>query len=122
MSLTHEAIRNENKELLDKIILDEEKIYELEDYKQFLKDSLWGRRRSPTDDEEEEIWNTIYEIEAQIDRINDSKRFKGDLKCTMALARITSLQSFKSRNLPDINKILSDPHLLKHITSFNIGL
>lgn len=122
MSLTHEAIRNENKELLDKIILEEETIYELEDYKQLLKDSLWGRRRSPTDDEEEEIWNTIYEIEAQIDRINYSKRFKSDLKSTMVLARVTSLHSFKSRNLPDINKILSDSHLLRHIASFNTSI
>lgn len=122
MSLTHETIRNENKELLDKIILNEEKLYDLEDYKETTLHSLYYSRRHWTDEQYNSLYDNLEETIAQIDRINESKRIKCDLKSTMALIRVTTLQSFRSRNLPDINKILSDSNLLKHIVGFNTGL
>ena len=124
MSLTHEIIRNENKKMLKKIISKEKKLYKLEGKKDFIWHELnySSYRRGWSEEECEEASKTIKELQKQIDYIKNRMSIKSDLKNTMSLARVTSLQSFIIRNNPITNKILSDSHLLNHIASFNTGL
>jgi CII-binding regulator of phage lambda lysogenization HflD len=72
-----------------------------------------------TDSEIQNIQNQInelYEEECVYDNLTEN------VKNTISTTKLATLPSFQSRNAPTTKKILSDPYMLKNITSFNTGL
>jgi hypothetical protein len=97
-------------------------VYDLEDEREGAEHELYYSRRPLTPQAKEQYENRLKEINKEVDKINKNSNLKSDLKSTMSTARLASLPSFQERNSQNVDKVLSDTNLLKHITSFNTNL
>ena len=122
MSLTYEELRNESKSKLDEINADEDRLNDLEDEREGAEHSLYYSRRPLTPQDREQYENRLGQLNKEINRINKNSNLKPGLRSTMSTARLASLPSFQERNSPNVDKVMSNPYLLKHITSFNTNL
>jgi len=120
--MNNETIRNESKAKLNEIENDEDKLFDLEDERVGVEYELYYSKRPLTPQQKEIYQNRLVEINKEIDRINKNSNLKPGLRSTMSTARLASLPSFQGRNSANVDKVLSDNNLLKHITGFNTNL
>jgi hypothetical protein len=116
------TLRNESKAKLNEINNDEDKLDDLEDERVGVEHELYYNKRPLTPEQKEQHTNRLGAINKEINRINKNSNLKPGLTSTMSTARVASLPSFQSRNSANVDKVLSDPNLLKHITNFNTNL
>jgi hypothetical protein len=120
--MNNETLRNDSKSKLNEINADENRLSDLEDERENAEHELYYSSRPLTPQNKEQYENRLSQLNKEIDRINKNINLKPGLKSTMAVSRVASLPSFQDRNSANVDKVLSDPNLLKHITSFNTNL
>jgi hypothetical protein len=124
MSTTHEQLREDSKERINQLTENED-ISQIEDEMDHIQHTLFYSRQPLTNEAKAQLMDRLHTLQNNINFINDNsdriKDMKRNLANTMSTARLASLPSFQSKNSENVDKVLSDPHLLKHITSYNTG-